>query len=622
MDLNTQIRRLEDVFHNKPKCRALDSRTGQNAKDSLNLLQLLIDYPGLSNRLRSKICSTMVHVSKKTGFHPKCLMIEKIEVVGEHPVDGGGYADIWRGRLGQSLVCLKILRIFKEPEIQQVVKDCMPEAVLWKQLKHPNVLPFLGIFLDTSRRPCLVSPWMENGNLTRYIRTANPSLFRRVLLAFDVASGLAYLHEKSIVHGDLKGVNVLLTPDLRACISDFGLSIVADSSLRFSSTSSTFPGGTTRYQAPEVVLCIIPGPTRESDIYSYGCVAYEIFSGRLPFHQVKQDVAVVTCVMRGERPTRPVDIPGFQSSDKLWTVIEQCWKAEPSERPSAVAIHGRLVEIESRLQEVPSTTQNGSEISRVLWENVYSPHLTGADVDTFISTLESKETFNQGSMLWHGSNGEPEDIQTGDSSDVPPIVVEAEDGTEMWVSAEDGQPRTLSPSALPFRLLSFQSPTLSPNLLSVPLPDEDHELNSGTPPSTCNTKVLSPDVCAYTPPLIHSSACSSRSDIAFPGTPHTEIRGRQRSLERQAHANPYGYGVRRRTSSAGSIPGIASDARRDMKRHRRMRSCGEDSGFSTSSGRSEVIEVPRSRVAVPPFGSIFIRRLRDAVLLNNVDDVT
>ena len=58
----------------------------------------------------------------------------------------------------------------------------MPEAVLWKQLKHPNVLPFLGVFLDTSERPCLVSPWMENGNLTRYVGSTNLNTIRRALL--------------------------------------------------------------------------------------------------------------------------------------------------------------------------------------------------------------------------------------------------------------------------------------------------------------------------------------------------------------------------------------------------------------------------------------------------------
>ena len=49
-------------------------------------------------------------------------MIENVEVVGSRPIDGGGYADIWTGRLGQSLVCLKILRIFEESEVQQVIK--------------------------------------------------------------------------------------------------------------------------------------------------------------------------------------------------------------------------------------------------------------------------------------------------------------------------------------------------------------------------------------------------------------------------------------------------------------------------------------------------------------------
>ncbi|KAL0059166.1 Rho guanine nucleotide exchange factor [Marasmius tenuissimus] len=318
MDLTDQLRRLEHVYQRKPKCRALDSRMGQGAKKSLDLLQLLIDHPNLSNRLRTKICSTMLHISKKTGFHPKCLAIENVEVVGKNPIDGGGYADIWKGRLGQSLVCLKILRIFKEPEVQQVLK-----------------------------------------------------------------------------------LNVLITPDLRACISDFGLSIVAESSLRFSNTSSAFSGGTTRYQAPEVVRFEVSKPTRESDVYSYGCVAYE----------VKRDVAVGPRILMGARPERPTDITNLQLSDELWTlVIEQCWKTEPPERPSAGDLRARLLEIESTgFRGIPSTTQNGSEISRELWEQVYRPHLPGADIDTFIATLEMTEAFNEKSMLRRGSVDEFDD---------------------------------------------------------------------------------------------------------------------------------------------------------------------------------------------------------------------
>ncbi|KAK1230559.1 Rho guanine nucleotide exchange factor [Marasmius sp. AFHP31] len=406
MDLASQIDRLEHVYRSKPKCRALDSRRGQSAEKSLDLLQLLIDHPDLSNRLRSKVCSTMLHISKKTGFHPKCLVIENVEVVGKHPVGGGGYADIWKGRLGKSLVCLKILRVFKEPEVQQVLKECMPEAVLWKQLRHPNVLPFLGFFLDTSGRPCLVSPWMENGNLTEYINSADPAFSQRVLLAFDVASGLAYLHEKDIVHGDLKGLNVLITPDLRACISDFGLSIVAESSLRFSNTSSASPRGTTRYQAPEIVRCDILKPTKESDVYSYGCLAYEVFTGRLPLYQVKPN-ALLLRIMNGARPERPTDIPNLQLSDELWTVMEECWKTEPPERPCAGVLRARLVEIRSiGFRDIPPTTQNGSEISRELWEQVYSPHLLGADINTFIATLKMTEALDEKPMLRRGFDDE------------------------------------------------------------------------------------------------------------------------------------------------------------------------------------------------------------------------
>ncbi|KAJ7646880.1 kinase-like domain-containing protein [Roridomyces roridus] len=91
----------------------------------------------------------------------------------------------------------------------------------------------------------------------------------------DVALGLAHLHEKSVVHGDLKADNILITPSLRACIADFGLSsiITSCSSLRFTNSSQK-QGGTIRYQAPE--LHRGGDNNLRSDIYAFACVVYEV----------------------------------------------------------------------------------------------------------------------------------------------------------------------------------------------------------------------------------------------------------------------------------------------------------------------------------------------------------
>ncbi|EEB99170.1 hypothetical protein MPER_01202, partial [Moniliophthora perniciosa FA553] len=80
-------------------------------------------------------------------------------------------------------------------------------------------------------------------------------------------------HIQLVVHGDLKGLNILMTPSHRACIADFGLSRVADSQLFKLTSSTSYAARTARWSAPEVHMG--NRATKKSDIYSYGCVCYE-----------------------------------------------------------------------------------------------------------------------------------------------------------------------------------------------------------------------------------------------------------------------------------------------------------------------------------------------------------
>ncbi|THU84517.1 kinase-like protein [Dendrothele bispora CBS 962.96] len=145
-------------------------------------------------RLRSKIFEAMVHISRNSNLYPTCLSLSNVEKVGDDPIAGGSFGDIWRASVGGQTACMKV--------------GFLKEAILWRQLQHPNVLPFLGLyFLDDSRkRICLLSPMMENGNLNSYLDKHSEKEAHRITLAYDVSCGLSYLHKMKIVHGDLKGV--------------------------------------------------------------------------------------------------------------------------------------------------------------------------------------------------------------------------------------------------------------------------------------------------------------------------------------------------------------------------------------------------------------------------------
>lgn len=107
--------------------------------------------------------------------------------------------------------------------------DClqrfMKEVEIWRDLQHPHVLRFLGI-VEFGSQILSVSIWMENSDALKYINST-VEVIDRLRILRDVSSGMEYLHFRKVVHGDLRAANILIDADGNACVSDFGLSIVA-----------------------------------------------------------------------------------------------------------------------------------------------------------------------------------------------------------------------------------------------------------------------------------------------------------------------------------------------------------------------------------------------------------
>ncbi|KAJ8083247.1 hypothetical protein PM082_009119 [Marasmius tenuissimus] len=309
----------------------------------------------------------MLRLSKNSGLHPTCLSIQNAKKIGEYPIAAGGFGDVWKGTIGDSseLVCLKVVKVYLKSDLVKLTSEYLREAILWRQLKHPNVLPFFGIYrLEHTQQLCLISPWMEKGNLVGFLKATKREDVDHYTLVYDVTSGLAYLHSRKIVHGDLKGLNILITCSFRACIADFGLSRITDTNGLRITTSTTRPVGTARWLAPELLIGS-GGPSKESDVYSYACVCYEIFTGLQPFPELANEMTVAFNVAQGKRPSRPEGAP--ELSDAMWALMNVCWDANPSSRPSASHVLEKVEQIAVRV--LPASDWSESLFTQV-WENV------------------------------------------------------------------------------------------------------------------------------------------------------------------------------------------------------------------------------------------------------------
>ncbi|KAF8063442.1 kinase-like domain-containing protein [Lyophyllum atratum] len=215
------IVRLEEVFLDRVLYRRLLSCHGPSAQNLLDSFQWVLDVSELDPMFRRKLIVATQRLSAGSSLYPVCYELKDVVRGDQFPVTAGGLADIYKGTLYGQDVCIKAIRVYERDQVEHILKRFSKEAILWGQLSHPNTLPVYGLYrLQT--RICIVSPWMEAGDITKYLKS-RPEAARLPLasLAIDVAQGLSYLHSNAIIHGDLKGPNILIDDEGRARPSGF-----------------------------------------------------------------------------------------------------------------------------------------------------------------------------------------------------------------------------------------------------------------------------------------------------------------------------------------------------------------------------------------------------------------
>ncbi|KAI6142846.1 kinase-like domain-containing protein [Pisolithus tinctorius] len=253
------------------------------------------------------------------------------------PYCHGGGTLIYRGKLlsdGRTVAIKRPRGVGMDDE--RAIKKILKEAHTWSKLDHPNVLSILGITTKFDSTVSIVTLWMEGGNASAYVQKQEND--PRPLIK-DIALALRYLHSHPkgpIIHADLKGENVLIASDGRAVLTDFGLSILPDSSFSIPMTSAC--GGSLRWMAPEVVNRLVsedPKPTVEGEIWAFGMTTLELFTRKHPYCTLTNRDSIQSRVIMGP-PERPSgEDTCYRMTNEWWDLCSRCLRMDPSSRIGA-----------------------------------------------------------------------------------------------------------------------------------------------------------------------------------------------------------------------------------------------------------------------------------------------
>ena len=282
-----------------------------------------------------------------TGFDPYKLTGVRVT---DRELGHGSYATVLELEyMGLKCAGKKIYNVLlRQGDDSYQVRRFEEECRLLSQVRHPNIVQFLGVYFEQRvRAPILVMEFLPT-NLTSCIEQYDilPKEISYSIL-HDVALGLCYLHNQTppIIHRDLSSNNVLLTPNMTAKISDLGVARILNlTPLQVSCMTGT--PGTPAYMPPEVMVAS-PKYNTSVDEFSYGILMIHMFSGRWPEPQVgpnrtKPDGTLIP-VSEAER--HEVFLRTIGSDHPLMDLVLKCIHNHPQARAHASEIVDRLAEM-------------------------------------------------------------------------------------------------------------------------------------------------------------------------------------------------------------------------------------------------------------------------------------
>ena len=255
-----------------------------------------------------------------------------LETVGK-----GGMAVVYRAHdlMLERFVAVKVLReeTSRDPTFQARFRQ---EAKAAANLSHPNIVTVHDFGLDHGQL-FLVMEYVPGADLKTLIKQRGHfSPEEAVPLIIQACAGIGYAHRSGLVHCDVKPQNMLVTPDLRIKVTDFGIAR-ALATIQPDEKSDVV-WGSPQYFAPEQASGSAPAPA--SDVYSLGIILFEMLTGSLPFHA---DSAAELTRQHIEEEPPPLSemIPGISAT--LEQILTKVLSKEPSQRYRTADQLGRVL---------------------------------------------------------------------------------------------------------------------------------------------------------------------------------------------------------------------------------------------------------------------------------------
>ncbi|KAJ1689491.1 hypothetical protein LUZ63_013646 [Rhynchospora breviuscula] len=277
----------------------------------------------------------------------------------------GGFGEVFKGRLQDGVeVAVKV----RSESSSQGIQQFLNEVETLSRVHHKNLVSLIGYCKDADHI-ALVYEYMQKGNLQDWIRGSAHTLpwKQRLRIAYESAQGLEYLHKMCnppLIHRDIKTSNILLSTNLEAKVSDFGL--VRDCSGIYVSTKVVgTPGYLDPYYASTSQL------TEKSDVFSFGVILLELITGKSPIVQGPQGGQHLTQFVQQRLSKGKIESVvdpnmGIQYNiNSIWKVADMALRCtnHPLKRPDMTAIV-------TELKEALKLEMSGMESSSVASEDI------------------------------------------------------------------------------------------------------------------------------------------------------------------------------------------------------------------------------------------------------------